>query len=140
MDEAGRISFRVRYAETDQMGRAYHAWYLVWCEMGRSALLRDCGVSYAQLEKQGVFMPVRRAEVRYERPVRYDEVVDVRTSVLRRSPSRLVFVSEITNERGETAARGEVELAVTDASGKITRLPAEIMAALGAAGGEGEEP
>ena len=47
------IEFRVRYAETDQMGVVYHANYLVWCEMGRTDFIRRRGMSYADMEGSG---------------------------------------------------------------------------------------
>ena len=121
------LSFHVRYAETDQMGRAYYAWYLVWFEMGRSSLMRQAGMSYAELEKRGVFLPVKRAELHYEKAVHYDELIKVRTWIRKHGPARVIFASEILTEAGETACRGEVELAVTDASGKITRWPEDAL-------------
>ena len=44
--------FRVRYAETDQMGMVYYANYLVWMEVGRSDFCRECGFSYRDLERE----------------------------------------------------------------------------------------
>ena len=55
------IEFRVRYAETDQMGVVYHANYLVWCEMGRTDFIRQLGVPYAELERSGVSLAVNHA-------------------------------------------------------------------------------
>ena len=121
------LSFHVRYAETDQMGRAYYAWYLVWFEAGRSSLMRRAGLSYAELEKRGVFLPVRRAELRYEKGLHYDELITVRSWVKKHGLARMVFASEVLAESGEVACRGEVEVAVTDATGKITRWPDDVL-------------
>ena len=52
------IEFRVRYAETDQMRVVYHTNYLVWCEMGRTDYIRTLGVSYADMEREGVGLAV----------------------------------------------------------------------------------
>lgn len=71
---------RVRYHECDPMGVAHHASYAPWLEMGRTDLLRDSGVSYAQLEREGVFLVIAKLEVVYKRPVRYDDVVDIHTT------------------------------------------------------------
>jgi acyl-CoA thioester hydrolase len=71
------LEFRVRYAETDQMGVVYHANYLVWCEMGRTELIRMRGASYAELEREGVFLAVADASVRYHAPARYDDVIRI---------------------------------------------------------------
>ena len=56
---------RVRYAETDQMGVAYHANYLVWCEVGRTDFIRHLGVTYAEMERRGVRLAVADAHLRY---------------------------------------------------------------------------
>ena len=76
----GTIRVRVRYAECDPMNVAHHASYAPWLEMGRTELLREGGVSYAELERAGVFLVVTKLELRYRRPVVYDDVLEVRTT------------------------------------------------------------
>lgn len=83
---------RVRYAETDQMGVAYHANYLVWCEVGRTDMIRALGPSYAEMEQEGVRLAVAEATLRYRAPARYDDVVRVETR-LERAQSRGVTFS-----------------------------------------------
>ncbi len=75
------VEFRVRYAETDQMGVVYHAHYLVWCEIGRTELIRRLWRSYAEIERAGVVLAVSDASVRYHQPARYDDLVRVQTWV-----------------------------------------------------------
>jgi acyl-CoA thioester hydrolase len=75
------VEFRVRYAETDQMGVVYHANYLVWCEIGRTELIRRRWRSYAEVEKAGVVLAVSEASVRYHLAARYDDLVRVETTV-----------------------------------------------------------
>jgi hypothetical protein len=41
---------RVRYSETDQMGTFYNSRALEWFECGRTELLRQLGIPYAQME------------------------------------------------------------------------------------------
>lgn len=72
---------RVRYAETDQMSVVYHTHYLVWCEVGRTDLLRELGESYAEVERRGVVLAVAEAQARYHAPARYDDLIEVRTRV-----------------------------------------------------------
>ena len=68
MRAMNEIRFRVRYAETDQMGVVYHANYLVWMEMGRVELCRSLGVRYRDMEEQdGVLLTVVEARCRYLR-------------------------------------------------------------------------
>ena len=75
----GDLRVRVRYAECDPMNVAHHASYAPWLEMGRTELLREGGVSYAQLEQAGVFLVVTKLELKYRRPILYDDVIEVRT-------------------------------------------------------------
>ena len=74
------LTFRVRYSECDPMGVAHHSAYAPWLEMGRTELLRQSGngLDYRTLEQQGVFMAVVRLEIRYKRPARYDDVLELR--------------------------------------------------------------
>ena len=79
----GVISIRVRYSECDPMGVAHHSAYAPWLEMGRTELLRETGkgVDYRQLEAQGIVMAVVRLEIKYKRPARYDDVLELRTTL-----------------------------------------------------------
>lgn len=119
------IPLRVRYAETDQMGRAYHAWYLIWFEAGRNDFFRRRGIPYSDFEERGLFLPVRRTEVLHKAPVRYDEEVTVQTWVASYTKARVVCGNRILTEDGKEAARGEVELVLCDEKGKPTTWPDE---------------
>jgi len=96
----GTTEVRVRYAETDQMGRAHHRHYLVWCELGRTALMRERGVSYAELERGGLWLPVSRVEVEYRIPVEYDELIRIHTRVERVRSREIVFAYRIARASG----------------------------------------
>jgi acyl-CoA thioester hydrolase len=72
-------TIRVRYADTDQMGVVYHARYFEWFEAARTEMLRSMGMPYEHMEKEGIFLPVIEAWCRYREPVRYDELVIIRT-------------------------------------------------------------
>src|SRR5438128_10502665 len=82
---------RVRYAETDKMGVVYYANYLVWFEVGRADLLRSLGWSYREMELAGVSLPVIEAHCTYQRPARYDDEIDIRTTGRMLSPIRMEF-------------------------------------------------
>jgi acyl-CoA thioester hydrolase len=76
--------FRVRYAETDQMGMVYYANYLIWMEVGRSDYCRECGFSYRELEREEhAFLTVAEANCRYIAPARYDDEILVETEIAR---------------------------------------------------------
>lgn len=86
---------RVRYAETDQMGVAYHANYLVWCEVGRTDFIRALGVTYAEMERQGVRLAVADAQLRYHASARYDDVVRVETRLIALQSRSVTFAYEL---------------------------------------------
>ena len=78
----GETRVRVRYAETDQMGVVYHANYLVWFEVGRVEFIRQTGLDYATMEREGAMIAVVEATVRYRAPARYDDELLVRTTLV----------------------------------------------------------
>ena len=133
-DSEESIEIRVRYAETDQMGRAHHSHYLVWCEAARTAFMRERGVSYARLEEAGILLPVSRVEVEYRRGVGYDARVRIETRVEAVRSRAVVFGYRVSSvEDDATLARATTELVCTDDRGKPRRLPEDVRAALAAA-------
>lgn len=123
--------FRVRYGESDQMGVAHHAAYVVWLEEARIEMMRERGVSYRDLETQGILMPVIDLGIRYRRSLRFDDVAECVTTATRAGPSRLVFHTEVRLD-GQVCAEADVTVAAVDRSGRPMRLPADIAEKLGA--------
>jgi acyl-CoA thioester hydrolase len=82
---------RVRYKETDQMGIAHHANYVVWFEVGRTDLCRDAGFSYREIEERGLILVVTEIGCSYRAPFRYDDEVVVETSIGRAASRSLTF-------------------------------------------------
>src|SRR5256885_13413593 len=101
----GEIQIRVRYAETDRMGLLHHANYLVYFEQARTELLRTRGASYKELEDEGFFLVIAKAEVKYRSPAHYDDVLTIRTTVTRTSPVRLEHRYEVLRD-GTAIAEG----------------------------------
>jgi acyl-CoA thioester hydrolase len=118
----GEIQVRVRYAETDRMGLLHHANYLVYFEQARTELLRTRGRSYRDLEDQGYFLVIARAEVKYRSPAHYDDVLTIRTTVTRASPVRLEHRYEVLRD-GTLLAEGSTTLACVDRAGKLQAMP-----------------
>lgn len=119
---------RVRYPETDRMGVAYHAHYLVWFELGRTELMRELGTAYAALEeREGIFFPVVQAGVHYRAPARYDDRLIVHTRVAAVRGARIRFEYRVTRA-GEPAplASGFTEHAAVGRNGRPMRLPEEL--------------
>ena len=75
-------TIRVRYGETDQMGYVYYGNYALYYEVGRVELLRKLGISYKDLEQQGIGLPVLSLDIKYIKPARYDDLLTIKTSVL----------------------------------------------------------
>lgn len=103
-------TFRVWYKDTDQMGIVHHSNYICYYEAARSDMLRALGMSFAEVEKRGIMMPVLEVHSRYLRPARYDELLTVRI-VLRELPrARITFDYTISNDRGELLNTGSTVL------------------------------
>jgi acyl-CoA thioester hydrolase len=136
------MELRVRYAETDQMGVAHHASYIVWFEAARTEFIRARGRSYADVEKAGWLLMVIEAQCRYRRPAQYDEVLVIRTRLRSLGPVTLSFGYQVARRAdGEVLADGHTVHAVVDRSGRARRIPEEIAAPLRAAvSDEPEEP
>lgn len=118
----GEIQIRVRYAETDRMGLLHHANYLVYFEQGRTELLRAQGLAYRDLEDQGYLLVLTRVQVRYRSPARYDDLVTLRTTLVRTTHVKIEHRYELLRD-GELLAEGETTLACIDREGKVQALP-----------------
>ena len=120
---------RVRYADTDQMGVVYYSRYLEWFEVGRTEYLRELGWPYRRMEEEGVFLPVVEAHVRYHRPARYDDLVQIRTSIGEVSGARLKIECEVWLEE-QLLASGYTNHAFLNGAGKPIRPPRVFVEAL----------
>lgn len=126
----------MRYAETDQMGVAYHANYLVWCEMGRTDFIRHHVRSYAELEREGVALAVSEATVRYHAPARYDEVIRVTTTLTDVRSRALTFEYLISRDPGgERLATARTTLVSIAPGGRPVAMPEALRAQLEAVRG-----
>jgi acyl-CoA thioester hydrolase len=118
----GEIQIRVRYAETDRMGLLHHANYLVYFEQGRTELLRQTGRTYKDVEDEGFYLVLAKIEVRYRAPARYDDLLTLHTTVIRRTPVRIEHEYRLV--RGtELLAEGTSTLACVDKSGSLQAMP-----------------
>ena len=105
------IQFRVRYGETDQMGVVYHGNYSNYLEIGRIEWLRDLGVSYKQMELDGIMLPVISLSLKYKKSACYDDVIQVKTQLVKMPTATIEFNYEITNKGGEILTFGNTILA-----------------------------
>ena len=116
---------RVRYAETDQMGVAYHSHYLVWFEVGRSEFCRRHGFSYQEMEHRADrLLVVAQVSCRYLIPLRYDCEFLIRTMLQELKRRTLTFRYELMDPDGHILhAEGETIHVVTDREGRPRSLP-----------------
>jgi acyl-CoA thioester hydrolase len=119
---SGEIQIRVRYAETDRMGLLHHANFLIYFEQGRTELLRSLGVSYKDLEDQGYYLVLTRVEVRYRSPARYDDLLTLRTTVVKTTAVRIDHQYELFRD-GVLLAEGSTTLGSVDRNGRVQPLP-----------------
>ena len=119
--------FRVRYAETDQMGMVYYANYLIWMEVGRTDFCRSCGFSYRDLEQEEhVFLTVAEASCRYIVPARYDDEILVETEITRLKRRIIEFSYKI--KTGPTLlAEGRTVHVVLGPDGKPRSMPSRYL-------------
>jgi acyl-CoA thioester hydrolase len=132
MKDVVDVEIRVRYAETDQMGVAYYANYLVWFEVGRSELCREKGFRYADLEAMGYKLVVTDVHCRYRSSARYDETVVVRTRLKDANKRMITFGYQILRKdrEEEVIAQGETQHICVDSYGKTKSLPGKFLICL----------
>jgi acyl-CoA thioester hydrolase len=123
------LEFRVRYAETDQMGVVYHTNYLIWCEVGRTDFIRARGMSYADMERAGIGLAVSELSARFHAAARYDDMIRVRTTLAEVRSRGIIFDYLITRStNGDRLVSARTSLVSIDASGRPIALPSTVRA------------
>jgi acyl-CoA thioester hydrolase len=116
------VQLRVRYAESDQMGVAHYANYLAWFEIGRVELMREVGISYAESERQGFFLPVSEACTRYMAAAHFDELLEVKCRVGEVRTRAVRFEYELLRS-GQVIAKGHTVHVCTDREARPVTFP-----------------
>ncbi len=107
----------VRYSETDCMGVVHHAVYPVWYEIARTDYIKSAGMSYAEMEKRGVMLPVTAISCRYRLPAKYDDRLVITARITRLTPARIEFGYTVTKKGGtEILAEGTSSHGFVDAA------------------------
>ena len=118
------LPHRISYGETDCMGVMYYAEYFHLFERSRNEFIRSLGMSYADVEKKGILLPVREADCRYRSPARYDDLVYVRAAISDWGRASLTFVYELWDEqKTRILAEGKTQHAVVNPQGRPVRMP-----------------
>ena len=120
--------FRVRYAETDQMGVAHHAHYVIWCEQARTEYMQAQGVSYGDIERRGLLLPIVDVSVRYKAPARFEDLVRVRCWVRAASRRHVEFgyVVELA-EHSRVLATATTTLMPVDTNRMRSVIPGHVL-------------
>ncbi len=127
-----KVSFRVRYSETDQMGVVYHGRYAEYLEVGRVEWLRSLGISYKKLEDDGIFLPVIHLQIQYKKSAKYDDLLTVETYLKDKPLVRINFDYKIYNENRELLVLASTTLVFMDKEkNKPVKCPPMILEKLG---------
>ena len=125
--KCSEIDVRVRYQETDQMGIVYYSNYFVYFEMGRIEFLRDMGISYAEIEKENIFLAVAEAHCKYKAPARFDDLLVIKTCLSKIKLARIEFCYEIRRVNEEKLiAEGSTLLACLGINKKPMSIPENV--------------
>jgi len=126
-----QTEIRVRYSETDKMGRAYHSHYLVWFDIARTKFLEDKGFSYAKLEEKGIFLVVVEANCKYIGPAKFDDLVIINTSISNVGKASIEFIYEAKRKQTDKLlATGYTKLACLNKNEKPMAIPDKIRSSL----------
>jgi acyl-CoA thioester hydrolase len=141
MNEYSGIVARVRYAETDQMGKVYYGNYYIYFEIGRVEYMRERGVAYKEMEeKDDSYIVVAESRCTYRRPAHYDDLLRIRTRVAEVRRRTIRFAYEIVNDTThEVLATGETLHVVCNRQGR-PKVLAEQYRNLFSLGKEQDEP
>lgn len=117
-------SIRVRYAETDPMKYVYYGNYATYLEVARVELFRTLGISYDEIEKQGIWLPVSEYSIKYLKPGLYDELLEIHTYIKKFPGVRIEFEYEIFNQSNQKITEAKTTLFFLDAvTNKVVKCP-----------------
>jgi len=122
------IKFRVRYGETDQMGYVYYGNYAQFFEMGRIEWLRKLGITYKEMEQNNIMLPVMDLNIKYLKPAKYDDLLRLKTTLLKLPKLKIEFGYELFNEQNELLNTANTTLVFIDMiKNKPTLAPTYLM-------------
>ena len=121
-------TIRVRYAETDPMKYVYYGHYATYLEVARVELFRTLGIPYDDIEKQGIWLPVSEFSIKYLKPARYDQNLEIHTFIKKIPGVRIEFEYEIYNDSKEKITEAKTTLFFLDSQkNKVVKCPDFLM-------------
>jgi acyl-CoA thioester hydrolase len=110
------------------MGYVYHGNYAQYIELGRLSWLKSLGLSYKEMEKNGIMLPVYSLNIRYIKPAFYDDILTIETNLKELPSVRITFEYKIFNSLNELLTTAVTTLIfVNTSTGKPMRCPQEIV-------------
>ena len=117
-------TLRVRYGETDPMKYVYYGNYAEYLEVARVELFRSIGISYDEIEKKGIWLPVSEYHIKYIKPAKYDDLLQIHTKIIKKPTVKIEFEYTIFNEQNEKLTEASTTLFFLNAeTQKISRCP-----------------
>lgn len=121
-------SFRVKYYETDKMQYAHHSNYAKYFETARIEWLREVGISYDEMEKNGIMLPVVNLNINFKKPAKYDDLLTIRTNIKQKPDVKIIFTYKVYNQNDDLLTIGESTLVFVDMEkNKPVRCPESIL-------------
>jgi len=122
------IKIRVRYSETDQMSFVYHGNYAQYFEMGRTEWLRELGITYKNMEESGIMLPVISLNINFIKPAKYDDLLSLKTILIKKPTAKIEFNYELRNESDELLTTANSTLVfVNMKTNRPMRIPTSIL-------------
>lgn len=123
-----QIQLRVRYSETDQMGYVYYGNYAQYFEVARVESLRSLGITYKELEEEGIMLPVLDFSIKYFKPAFYDDLLSIKVMIPVLPATRIIFEYETSNQSGEIINKATTTLVfIKKQSGKPCIAPDDVI-------------
>lgn len=111
-------SLRVRYGETDSMKYVYYGNYAQYLEVARVELFRAIGISYDEIEKRGIWLPVLDFKIKYIQPAKYDDLLTIHTKIIKKPTAKIEFEYQIFNTQNQLLTEAHTTLFFLDAETK----------------------
>ncbi|MBK8012919.1 MAG: YbgC/FadM family acyl-CoA thioesterase [Deltaproteobacteria bacterium] len=118
------LSVRIYLEDTDAQGIVYHANYLKYCERARTDILAEQGYRLADLQAQGFVFVVYEMRLKFHRPARLHDQLEIRSTAARTSDYRLTFSQTVFLEGAtDPVFTAEAHVVAIDDRGNLRALP-----------------
>ncbi|GMQ55990.1 thioesterase family protein [Vallitalea sediminicola] len=114
---------KVRYVETDQMGVVHHSKYYPWFELARGEFIKEVGMTYREMEEEGIMMPVLESWCKYIEGAKYEDEIIIKTWIEEMNPVKMVFNYHVVREiDNKIIAKGSTKHTFVNNNFKIVNI------------------